>query len=171
MGADTPEGYGDYFAWGETQPKDEYSWSTYQYYNNGLIKYCGNPNCGYNGFTDDLTILEPIDDAATANWGNNWRMPTKDEWQELYDNTTCIVTIQNGMIGRLFTASNGNSLFLSAAGDCFGNGLFNFGSYGFYWSSSFPRFDPEFPWNFYDGLSNAEARYAGLSVRAVRSAK
>ena len=168
VGANTPDGYGDYFAWGETQPKDEYSLSTYQYYN----KYCGNPNSGYNGFTDDLNILEPMDDAATANWGNNWRTPTKEEWQELYDNTTRIMTIQNGMIGGLFTASNGNSLFLPLAGERYGTDLYNFGSDGSYWSSSFIRFDPEFPWSFIVnfGLDTIESRTAGLPVRPVRSA-
>jgi hypothetical protein len=70
VGADTPEGYGDYFAWGETTPKDTYDWNTYRHFNysfNQFTKYCSNSNLGYNGFTDDLTTLEPIDDAATAN--------------------------------------------------------------------------------------------------------
>ena len=119
VGANAPEEYGDYFAWGETQPKDVYNWSTYQYCmgsNNTLTKYCTDPNYGYNGFTDNLTILLPEDDAATANWGNGWRMPTKEEWQELLDNTTVTWTQQNGVNGRLFTGSNGNSLFLPAAG-------------------------------------------------------
>ena len=91
VGADNPEDYGDYFAWGETQPKDTYNWSTYQYCNgsyNTLTKYCSNSSFGYNGFTDDLTTLLPEDDAATANWGSHWRMPTEEEWQELYRNTT-----------------------------------------------------------------------------------
>ena len=74
VGADNPEDYGDYFAWGETQPKDVvYYWSTYPYCNgsyNTLTKYCNNSNYGYNGFTDDLTILLPEDDAATANSGS-----------------------------------------------------------------------------------------------------
>lgn len=62
VGADTPEGYGDYFAWGETQPKTTYNWSTYRYCNGDyvkLTKYCGNSSYGYNGFTDDLTVLQP----------------------------------------------------------------------------------------------------------------
>ena len=70
VGADTPEGYGDYFAWGETQPKDVYNWSNYQYCNGShdqLTKYCNNSSYGYNGFTDNLTTLQPGDDAATAN--------------------------------------------------------------------------------------------------------
>ena len=119
VGANAPEDNGDYFAWGETQPKDVYNWDTYQYcmgsYNT-LTKYCTRSDYGFNGFTDNLTILLPEDDAATANWGNGWRMPTIEEWQELYQNTTHTWTTQNGVNGRLFTASNGSSLFLPAAG-------------------------------------------------------
>ena len=119
VGAETAEEYGDYFAWGETQPKDYYYWSTYQYCNGSsstLTKYCNNSSNGYNGYTDNLTTLLPEDDAATANWGSDWRMPTNEEWQELYNNTTVTWTTRNGVDGRLFTASNGNSLFLPAAG-------------------------------------------------------
>ena len=108
VGANAPEEYGDYFAWGETAPKDVYNWSTYQYYDgSNLAKYTG---------SDGLTTLLPEDDAATTNWGNEWRMPTKEEWQELLDNTTNKWTTQNGVNGRLFTGSNGNSLFLPAVG-------------------------------------------------------
>ena len=106
VGANSPEEYGDYFAWGETQPKDTYTWSTYQYANGGspwgnpnLTKYCANSQYGYNGYVDDLTILLPEDDAATANWGSNWRMPTQEEWWELGSNTTHTWTTQNGVNG------------------------------------------------------------------------
>ena len=115
VGADTPEGYGDCFAWGETQPKDTYYWSNYQHCNGGdhnLIKYCTNTNYGFNGFTDYLTTLSSGDDAAAVNWGTDWRMPTIGEWQELYDNTTNTWMTQDGMSGFLITASNGNSIFL-----------------------------------------------------------
>ena len=176
VGAETPEDYGDYFAWGETQPKDIYNWGTYQYCMgsiNTLTKYCNNTNYGYNGFTDSLTILLPEDDAATANWGADWRLPTKEEWQELYNNTTCTWKTQNGVIGRLFTASNGNSLFLPAAGCRYDSSLSSEGSNGYYWSSSLNTDCP------YDALSffYAEScsmdyygiRYDGRSVRPVRS--
>ena len=181
IGADTPEGYGDYFAWGETQPKDYYDWSTYQYSNGGttwqnpnLTKYCNNSNYGYNGFTDDLATLLPEDDAATANWGADWRMPTKEELEELYNNTTCTWTQQNGVNGRLFTASNGNSLFLPAAGCRNTNSLNLAGSNGYYWSGSLGTEGPYSAWtlSFYsDGYDMYYGdRYFGRSVRAVRSA-
>ena len=77
VGATTPEGYGDYFAWGETTPKSVYNWDTYQYSNGGytyidefrpyFTKYCNKSEYGYNGYTDTLTILQAGDDAATAN--------------------------------------------------------------------------------------------------------
>ena len=177
VGADNPEDYGDYFAWGETQPKDTYNWSTYQYCNgsyNTLTKYCSNSSFGYHGFTDDLTTLLPEDDAATANWGSHWRMPTEEEWQELYRNTTNTWTTQNGVNGRLFTASNGNSLFLPAAGYRTDSSLYLAGSYGYYWSSSLDTDYPSGAWLFgflsgnyrmYNG-----GRYCGQSVRPVRSA-
>lgn len=178
VGADTPEAYGNYFAWGETTTKSTYTWSTYQYCIDGspskLTKYCSNSSNGYNGFTDNLTTLLPEDDAATANWGNSWRMPTKEEWEELLQNTTHTWTTQNGVEGMLFTASNGNSLFLPPAGYRSESYLFSADSYCYYWSSSLLTIYPSYAWSFrfpspdtyvYDGYS----RYYGRSVRAVRS--
>lgn len=142
VGANTPEEYGDCFAWGETTTKETYNWSTYRYCNGSgstLTKYCNNAEYGNNGFTDELTILEASDDAATANWGASWRMPTKAEMEELNTNCTVTWTTQNGVNGRLFTGPNGNSIFLPAAG------VYSFDGYqeheaaglgGFYWLSS-----------------------------------
>ena len=164
VGASSPEDCGDYFAWGETLPKDYYNWSTYQYCNgsnNTLTKYCNKSNSGYNGFTDNLTTLLPEDDAATANWGNSWRMPTLVEWEELYQNTTHTWTTQNGVIGRLFTASNGNSLFLPAVSYRYEGSLNVSTSGGFYWSSSLNTIGPNAAWylGFYsDGCTQSEAK-------------
>ena len=82
VGANNPQDYGDYFAWGETTPKDFYSWSNYKYCRGyeQLTKYCTMSDYGYNGYTDNLTTLLPEDDAATVNWGDGWRMPTKEEF-------------------------------------------------------------------------------------------
>jgi len=114
-------------------------------------------------------------DAATANWGSDWRMPTREEWQELYQNTTHTWTTQNGVNGRLFTAANGNSLFLPAAGYRGDSGLYLAGSYGNYWSSSLSTYSPDYAWRFFfnSGLTNVNnyERYDGQSVRAVRSAR
>ena len=174
IGADTPEDYGDYFVWGETQPKDIYYWSTYQYCmgsGNTLTKYCSNAEYGYNGFTDNLTTLEPSDDAATANWGSDWRMPSKAEFEELYNNTTVTWTMQNGVYGSLFTATNGNTLFLPAAGYREESSLGGAGSYGLYWSSSLDTDYPSYAWYIYfysDGcFMHSYGREGGQSVRPV----
>ena len=177
VGATTPEGYGDHFAWGETQPKSYYDWSTYKYCNGGnsnqLTKYCDYPYSGYNGFTDNLTILQPTDDAATANWGNGWQTPSKDQWDELLNNTTNTWTTRNGVNGRLFTASNGRSLFLPAAGYRWAGELYIVGTYSRYWSSSLNTGCPSYAWDFNfdsdDYYMDCYLRLYGLSVRAVRS--
>ena len=139
VGATTPEGYGDYFAWGETEPKDYYDWSTYKWCNGTertMTKYCTN---SYFGTVDNKTTLELTDDAARVNWGGNWRMPTKTEQDELRNTSNCTWTwtTQNGVNGYKVTSKkNGNSIFLPAAG-CrdYGN-LNNAGGGGDYWSSS-----------------------------------
>ena len=176
VGATSPEDYGDYFAWGETTPKSYYDWSTYIYSNgayNQLTKYCSNSDYGYNGFTDNLTILQPGDDAATANYGG--RTPTKVEWQELLDNTTATWTTQNGVNGRLFTGTNGNSIFLPAAGCRWDSNIHGGGYYGYYWSSSLYPGLPFYAWEigFGSGSQYLDAinRMCGQPVRAVRSAE
>ncbi len=124
IGTTTPEGYGDFFAWGETEPKTIYDWSTYKYCNGGnfeLTKYCHKSNYGYNGYTDELTVLLPEDDAATVKWGGEWRTPTLEDCNELLDNTTCIWAKKNGVLGRLFIADNGCSIFLPC--DCWSSTL------------------------------------------------
>ncbi|MBO5915996.1 MAG: InlB B-repeat-containing protein [Bacteroidales bacterium] len=139
VGATTPEGYGDYFAWGETSPKDNYSWSTYKYCKgseNTLTKYCNESDYGYNGFTDNKTTLDLSDDAARANWGGQWRMPTTAEQDELRYNCIWTWTTQNGVNGYKVTSiTNGNSIFLPAAGYCDGTSVGYVGSGGYYWLS------------------------------------
>jgi hypothetical protein len=165
VGASTPEGYGDYFAWGETTPKDIYSWGTYQYGSTSvsMTKYTG---------SDGLTTLLPEDDAATANWGNGWRMPTKQNFQELFNNTTVTRTQQNGVNGLLFTAANGNSLFLPAAGDRWNEEFENALIWGLYWSSSLNTSNPSEAWDCYFNLDynsvSTNGRFYGQSVRPVR---
>lgn len=177
VGANVPEDYGDYFAWGETMPKGIYDWRTYKYCkgrDDQLTKYCNNPSYGYNGFTDNLTELQSSDDAATANWGSGWCMPTKTQWEELKNNTTVTWTMQNGVKGMKFTAGNGNSLFLPAAGYRFGSDLNSVGL-GFCWSSSLYTDGPYVALQLYfnsDGFFIIDKfRYSGRSVRPVRSAQ
>ena len=139
VGATTPEEYGDYFAWGEVEPKTTYDWSTYKYCAGSfstMTKYCTQSSYGKDGFTDNKTELDPEDDAATANWGGAWRMPTAVEQQELIANCIWTWTTQNGVYGRKVTGSNGNSIFLPAAGYMRAGTLNDAGSYGSYWTSS-----------------------------------
>ena len=121
VGTNKPEGIGDYFAWGEVVPKSTYSWENYIHCNGAgdqLTKYCNNPAYGYNHFADTLTILDRPDDAGWCNFDFNQgpRIPSKEQWQELYQNTTHTWTTLNGVEGVLFEASNGNSIFLPAGG-------------------------------------------------------
>lgn len=137
VGSDTPEGYGNYYAWGETSPKDVYDWTTYCFGNEtNLTKYCDSAFYGYDWYTDTLTILEAIDDAATANWGDGWRMPTHEDLLELLFNCTSRDTIYNEVFGHIVTGPNGNSIFMPAAGYRFENNLHMIGYRGNYWSCS-----------------------------------
>ena len=176
VGASSPEEYGDYFAWGETTPKDVYDWSTYKWCMgsfNTLTKYCDNSDYGYNGFTDGKTELDHEDDAATANWGPEWRMPSLEQIQELMDNCTSQWTTRNGVNGRLFTSNiNGASLFLPAAGYRWDSEFDNAGAYGCCWSRTLCSY----PGHAYDlGFNSGNVywdygvgRVNGESVRAVR---
>ena len=180
VGATTPEEYGDYFAWGEVEPKEIYNWSTYKYcvdnYDN-LTKYCNMSSYGKNGFTDNKTILDSEDDAATANWGGVWRMPTHDEFTELREKCTWTWIMQNGVNGYKVTGTNGNSIFLPAAGGIHDGRLFQAGSGGRYWSNSLFTDDPYLTDNPYHAYYvffesgyvdySKDNRYYGFSVRPV----
>ena len=178
VGAKSAEDYGNYYAWGETAPKEVYDWSTYAYGNgyNQLTKYCNKTNYGLNGFKDNLSTLEASDDAATVNIGGEARMPSNSEWQELIDNTTSTWTTRNGVYGLLLTGSNGKSIFLLAAGDRHDSSLSHAGENGNYWSSTLYVDGPYGAWHilFYSGFQRMYAsgnRDRGFSVRAVRASK
>lgn len=180
VGANSPEGYGSYFAWGETTTKTIYNKKTYKYYkydkriydDTRVIKYCNNSGFGYDGFIDNLTVLQAEDDVATSSWGIDWCMPTKEQWQELLQYTTHTWTMQNNVVGRVFTAKNGNSIFLPAAG---ADGELGVGEYGEFWSNSI-RIDAAFlSWGLLFDSDGCEITYfyrdSGFSVRPVRSAE
>lgn len=138
IGADSPEDYGDYFAWGETTSKSNYGWSTYKYAkgdDKSLTKYSKHSICGYAGYTDSRTQLESSDDAATANWGSNWCMPTALQFEELYHECTWTWTSRNGKEGYEVKGPNGNSIFLPAAGIRYDSKDDGVGGGGYYWSS------------------------------------
>ena len=162
VGADKPEDYGDYFAWGEMAPhyksgyaqeepqehwnsymSDGYWWSTYMWSkdtHSSLTKYCNAGDLGNNGFTDKMTELVPADDAARMLWGSKWRMPTKSEMEELFNKCTWTWTKENGVYGyRVASNVSGytdRSIFLPAAGIRGGKSLNGIDYEGMYWSSS-----------------------------------
>ncbi len=171
VGASSPEGYGNYYAWGEVAPKAIYDWNYYRYCNgsaNTLTKYCNSPTYGSNGFTDNLTVLEACDDVATANWGESWRMPTSTEMQELFEN--CTRTWTN--YGLLFVGPNGNSILLPAAGHRYEIELYQVDTNGGYWTSSVGEYAPYAQCGSFslNGLYVFDTyRFWGFSVRPVCS--
>ena len=190
LGATKPEEYGDYFAWGETQPyytsldplqwksgKDEgYYWPSYKWSmdtENTFTKYCSKAEYGYNGYTDDKVVLDARDDAAHLNLGGNWRMPTDAEWEELMNGCTSSWTTENGVNGYRFTSNvNGNSIFLPAAGFFQEIYLLSTDSFGLYWSSSLYDFYPDRAWCILFLSNNSQRspnyfRNFGLTVRPV----
>ena len=179
VGAKVPEEYGDYFAWGETAPKQVYSWSTYKWCNgesNSITKYCTFSNSGYNGFTDGKTELEPEDDAATVNWGSMAQMPSLTQIKELVNLCSWEWTMRNQVYGQLVTGPNGNTIFLPATGYSMDSSVYLGGSCGFSWTRTLG-----------DGISGAAcnlnyesgsviwrnkySRNYGFTVRAVRVAQ
>ena len=185
LGASSPEEYGDYYAWGETEPyyisqdplvwkegkESGYAWSSYKWCMgdwNMMTKYCNDSYYGYNGFSDTKTVLDLEDDAANVNLGSKWRMPTDAEWTELREKCTWTWTLQNGVNGWLVTASNGNSIFLPSAD--YRRDIY-FGTDGGYWSSSLDTSYPSFAWSvsfvFNSVLRDYNLRCLGFSVRPV----
>ena len=189
LGASKPSDYGDYYAWGETTPKPKkakYNWATYKWMQAGqsdwkhITKYTvadGQTeaiwyDAGGNFIGDNKTTLIAGDDAATANLGSPWRMPTIDEIKELLDNCTWTWTTQDGKNGYQVDGPNGNSIFLPAAGYREGSGLRAAGRWGTYWLSSLSRTNSDRALNlsFDSGvhyLSNND-RFIGFTVRPVR---
>gem|GEM_PF-1235508 len=178
VGASSETDYGYYYAWGEISTKSDYSWSTYTRHSNGssttLKKYNTKPS---NGTVDDKTELEMSDDAARqhANWGGNWRMPTKAEFDALLSGTDNVWATISGVNGRKFMKKSDHNvyIFLPAAGNRNGTSLDYQGSYGYYWSSSLHTDYPKVAWYLYFLSGNARMdyyyRYGGCSVRAVQS--
>ena len=169
VGALAPEEYGDYFAWGETSPKSTYHYTTYKYGTSDrtLTKYVTDPKYGT---MDSRTNLEASDDAATVNWGPDWRTPTYREWNWLVEHCTWTQTTQNGVAGYLVTSREtgytDNSIFLPFAGAYYNTTLRNAGVIGTYWTSSAIQGSAFMGYG--AGYVTADARPAGRPVRAVR---
>lgn len=193
VGADAPEDLGYYFAWGETEPKADYSWETYkhgcQYYPEGsyykttkIYKYNNNDD-DYYGAVDNKIVLESIDDAARQSLGAPWRMPTVDEVDELRNSANCVwkwtTDAESGVSGYTVTSrSNGKSIFLPAAGKSEGKGVSEVGETGQYWTSylyndKYPSPERSCILFFRSSIINSSTSYRvnGLVVRPVYDKK
>lgn len=167
LGATKPSDYGDFYAWGETEPKDRYGWDNYKWGpRNAATKY---------NATDGKSVLEPEDDAATAKLGAPWRMPTKDEIIELLTKCNWIWTTQDSKNGYEVIGPNGNSFFLPAGGLQDNGGLygnFQIGTAGYYWSSTLSPTLNDRSWQleFESGAHNCygDLRNIGMRIRPVR---
>ncbi|MBR4849135.1 MAG: toll/interleukin-1 receptor domain-containing protein [Bacteroidaceae bacterium] len=171
VGANSPEEYGGYYAWGETEEKSNYNWSTYKWCNgseNSMTKYCTDSD---NGTVDNKTVLDPEDDVAHVKWGGSWRMPTRAEQDELRNECTWSLTVQNGVNGYRVTGPNGNSIFLPAAGFRYSTSVLSEGSSGFYWLSSLDSYGSycAYDLRFHDDNNDwmSSFRCYGQSVRPV----
>ena len=196
LGANSPEEFGDYYAWGEITTKDNYEWNTYKYCNGtdkSFTKYCNHSHYGMDGFTDTFTTLEDADDAATAVLGSDYSIPTSDDWNELrsqcywvwtdgYNGTSkagYIVYKAKSDAGKgpdSYSLSDAH-IFLPAAGSRDGTNLNDAGSRGNYWSASLYRSTPchAYYCHFYSGrvfpsygTIYGNYRYYGCSVRPVQ---
>lgn len=181
LGATSPCEYGDFYAWGETEPKEVYDWLTYKYGSDwdALTKYNTDPDYGT---VDNKTVLEPEDDAVYVTTDGNAHMPTVAQIDELLDETTnqwCQCTVlgddhtEHNVIGSLFTGSNGNSIFIPAAGYKDGSNLMDSGYYFDVWSVSLNEDDANTAWVFFSDSDSAGkdnvARHYGYSVRGVQN--
>ncbi len=172
VGANAPEEYGHYFAWGETELKGDFTWETYKWCNGtsrSMTKYCTKSSYGT---IDNKTELEPEDDAAQVNWGPSWRMPSQEQINELMNNCSREMTTVNGVNGMRLTGLNGNSIFLPAAGCIEGNTRQEAGLYGTYWSRTLDTNSNFFAYIMMT-IPDGETVYCGMrdhgfSVRAVR---
>jgi uncharacterized protein (TIGR02145 family) len=171
VGATKPEESGEYFAWGETMPKESYTDRAYQHKSTinwlgdikTLSKYCE---------SDHRVALELEDDAANVNWGGKWRMPTKAEFDELLKHCKWSWTTLGGKNGYKVTSKkNGNSIFFPAAGRRYGADNHNALSCGYYWSSSLSTGSPYYAWYLYfDSSTNSSSDYYrsdGFPIRPV----
>ena len=160
IGATEPEEYGDFYAWGETEPKNEYIWDTYKW----------GADCTKYNDKDGKTVLDPEDDVVYLKTKGEAHIPTIEQIQELLDNTTTENQIVNQVEGKLYKSKvNGNNIFLPFAGDCdhyMGGNLWSN-----YWSSS--NFDKRNSHYFYISRNTSDIfttnRCEGFSVRGVKN--
>lgn len=170
LGAAAPEDFGVYLAWGEIQEKTKYYWGLYLWCEGSSdtqTKYCSNSS---RGTVDYRYTLLPEDDAACIRWGGEWRIPTWTEMQELMEQCTWTKTTVNDVFGYQVTGSNGNSIFLPAAGYKNEEGLIGYEEEGRYWTSSLYEEDSYGAYYLYFNEEEFDWEYTrpyGFSIRPV----
>lgn len=153
MGADKPEEFGEYYAWGETSTKSSYNWNTYS----------------IGSELDSLPALDEAHDAAATNWGYGWRMPSREDFDEIITYCTKTWTTRNNVNGYLITGPNGNNMFLPASGGRGDGNIYESGSCGFYWLNSVYTNDTQFAWGFIlDSDSIYETSYYRMYGQTIR---
>lgn len=159
VGATKPEDYGGYYAWGETEVKDYYDWSTYI--------HCDGSWDTCHDLGNDISGTQY--DVAHVKWGGGWRMPSREQLELLRDNCSSEFTTLNGMNGRKITGSNGGSIFLPAAGYGWDNVTYGVGSFGSYWSSTYLYSSSAYCLYFDNGgfYKNSYTSGCGRSIRPV----
>ena len=168
LGASKDTEAGRYFSWGNTRgyyANEPHDFSEKKDYEDGFLE----PYASTKGATlgDNNIPVDPKFDAARFNMGGSWRMPTREDFQELYDNCTWTWTSKNGINGYLVSSKvNSNSIFLPASGRRRGDSIFHAGSYGGYWSSSYNSFNLGFSSSSVYS-DDSDYRFYGLSVRGV----
>ena len=159
VGATTPEDHGAYYAWGETEGKDNYSYLTYMYY-----QY---QNDSYVYIGDDIAGIQY--DVAHVKWGGSWGMPSLDKIEELVNNCSYTWILLNGVFGGYYTGPNGGTIFLPAAGNRWNGDLYEADSCGSYWSSTqYPSDSSKaYGLDFDSGYANSICynRHVGYTVR------
>lgn len=186
IGAENPQDYGSYFAWGEIATKDKYNWGGYKWGDGfepettqdyemlKMSKYC---MFKAYGTKDDKSVLDPEDDAATQNWKNGWRMPTKEEIDALMKNCTWEWTRVEGLYGyEVSSKKTKKSIFLPANGMIAKDGSHNMGFICNYWTASLFKQNEQY--NAYSYMYNEDGdpdkkyvshtfRYLGMGIRPV----
>lgn len=172
VGATAPEDYGDYYAWGETETKSTYNWSTYKYYNDSSSTITKYNNKNSYGTVDNKTTLELEDDVAHIKWGGNWRMPTLNEFIELINN--CTWNFENGNIvfKSKVVGYTDRFIIIPASRLKDDTGMYYVQSSGYYWCSTLSSQDRAFNFQFDAGIpgnsyTNDSKRSCGFSIRPV----
>ena len=190
VGASSPEDYGDYFAWGETEAKASFYFDNYKWMNEGqsswdqINKYtfedgqtggCWYSNGSFVG--DGMKELTRSDDAATRNWSSKWKMPTREQFEDLINPayTTSEIKTRYGVKGLWVTSKNGKSIFLPAAGYRLITDSYSVGDEGSYWSCSlspnYSDYASFLSFNSNGKIISNNNRVVGRSIRPVRAKK